>query len=312
MRQGPTGSGARLSSLAPLLFLFAAATILAAAAATILLFHDTGMVGGAFAELSGRRTLAVKLDLPADEPIRLDFVQIYMAPQESNPVARLLLRLETVEDGAPANAQPLHTWRASFSLPQADWYTLPVHRLLEPGSHSLILSFKSEDFPWAPPPLILLDTGRNVPASYNFYGQNFASWQEHYQFWPQPGEVGNLMVRAQITTGEEALWTPTPTPTGTATATPTDTPTPTSMPTATSTATSTVTPTHTPTPTPTHTPTGTPTPTATAAPTATPTHTPTATPTTPPKATPTPTSTATPDPFLYRLWLPQLRLSPAS
>lgn len=292
----------RLSLTLLTLLVLSAGAVFASATETVLLSHDTGVVNGAYDGLNGRRSLAVKLELPAtSKPIRLDFIQIYMAPQGENNMARLFLRLESNQNNAPGATPPLHTWRTSLSLSQAAWYTLPVYHLLESGDQSIILSFKSEDFPWAPAPLIMLDDGRNIPAGHNYYGQNFSDWMEHYQFWADPAMVGNLMVRAQITIGDDALTTttPTPTPTSTPTRTPTRTPTPSSTPTLT----------RTPSPTPTLTRTPTRTLTRTPTPTLTRTLTPTLTLTPPPAPSITPTATPRPDPFPYQLWLPAVSWS---
>ena len=32
-----------------------------------------------------------------------------------------------------------------------------------------------------------------------------ANWLEHYQFWPDPENVGNLMIRANVSTNQDAL-----------------------------------------------------------------------------------------------------------
>ncbi|RME80972.1 MAG: hypothetical protein D6775_14840 [Caldilineae bacterium] len=233
-------------------------------ASSVLLQNDSGTPAGAFDALSGRQSVAVRLSLPpgASSPIRLDTVHIYMAPNGETTQARLLLRLEAVRSEVPDSSQlPPFTMRQTVDLPAAGWYKIPVFFLL-PAEYGpdVIISLKSEDFPWAAPPLIMLDDSRQIPINRNFYGQDFGSWLEHYEFWPQPDEVGHLMIRAGITTGDEAMLTPTATATPTSTTTPTPTITPTSTLTATLPPTNT--PTSTSTPRPTDTPTATPSPTS--------------------------------------------------
>jgi len=242
------------SILLGFLLLLTISTIATARPRTVaLLQNDNGQVGGTFDDLTGRRTLAVRLSLPPrNGPLRLDTLQIYMAPQPGSSTARLFIRLETVAGDVPDSGEPERTWRVTVPLTTAGWYSIPLYHLLISDGDSVIISIKSEDFPWAPPPLIMLDDSQNIEVNRNFYGQNFSSWQEHYQFWPNPESVGHLMMRLAITSGDAALLTPTATPaaTVTATATATNTPTPTATPTSTPTPTGTATPTSTPTSTP--------------------------------------------------------------
>ncbi|NOX60985.1 MAG: DNRLRE domain-containing protein [Chloroflexi bacterium] len=214
------------------------------------LANDSGVVGGHFDNLVGARSVAVRLDFnPADKPIRIDSIEIYLDPPQDAPASwPFLVRFEQIQNNAPSAAQPLFTKRARIRLEQAGWYALPINWNPKDNEYgdSIIISIGSEASPSATPPRLGLDDSLNIPTKRNFYGENFSAWQEHYAFWPDPANVGHLMIRANITTGEDALLTPSPT--ATSTRTPTATPTPTRTPTATRT------------PTPTHTPTATPTP----------------------------------------------------
>jgi hypothetical protein len=240
---------------------------------TLQLANDSGVVGGGFDGLSGTRTVAVRLDFnPASRPIRVDSIAIYLTPQEGGSSSwPLFLRFENIINNAPGG-DPLFTisgLRATLNGP--GWYTVPLPAgwLAPEGGSSLIVSLQSQDFPNRPAPIIGLDDSQNIQQRRNFYGQNFTAWQEHFAFWPDAASVGHLMIRVNVTTGPEALLTPTVTPTftPTATPTPTHTRTPTQTPTRTLTPTHTVTPTRTLTPTHTPTRTVTPTPTATITPT---------------------------------------------
>ena len=213
------------------------------------LANDSGVMGQGYDGLISSRTLAVRLDFgQVERPIRVDSVEIYMAPQENSSASfPVRVRLER-----PLGVRPggviITSKTTRLAVTEAGWYSIPIKTLYEYDDDSLVISLKSEDFPYATPPLIGLDDGVNIPRNFNYYGQNFSSWVEHYAFWPDPENVGNLMIRVSITTGDDVNKTPTATPTSTPTRTPapTDTPTPR--------------PTNTPSPTPTATPTATPLP----------------------------------------------------
>ncbi len=238
------------------------------------LANDSGTLGSAFDEFSGRRTLAVRLDFdPTESPLRIDSVDVYLEPQDgSSSNFPIFVRIEKPLNNAPSDILEF-TKTFRLQIDQAGWYSIPINHTSDSGGSSFIVSLKSWDVPTKPAPLIGLDDSTNIPARYNYYGDNFSAWQEHYLFWDEPETVGNLMVRASISTGDDALYTPTPTATATNTPTPTATATNTPTPTRTPTPTFTPTPTITPSPTLTHTPTLTltPTPTATLTPTITPT-----------------------------------------
>ncbi|MCP4168567.1 MAG: DNRLRE domain-containing protein [Chloroflexi bacterium] len=228
------------------------------------LANDSGTLGSTFDEFSGRRTLAVRLDFdPTESPLRIDSVDVYLEPQDgSNSNFPIFVRIEKPANNAPSGILEF-TKTFRLQIDQAGWYSIPINHTYGSGGSSFIVSLKSWGVPTRPAPLVGLDDSTNIPARYNYYGDNFNAWQEHYLFWDEPETAGNLMVRASISTGDDALYTPTPTATATNTPTLTRTPTPTFTPT----------PTITPSQTLTHTPTLTltPTPTATLTPTITPT-----------------------------------------
>ncbi len=249
----------------------------ASSAVSMTLQNDSGVPATAFTELVGRTSLAVRLTVPpaSGEPIRLDTVRIYIEPQADNQELPLLIRLEAVENEAPANEDPLFTARLRLPLNQPGWIDIPIYYLFDTPPTDIIISFWSEDVPWAKPPLIMIDDSTQIASNRNFFGQSFSAWVEHYSYWPTPEQVGYLMVRAELTTGSDALFTPTPTPS--------------------------LTPTSSPSPTITSSPTVTSSPTATPSPTASPTSQATQTPT--PSATVTPTIS----PVFYTNWLPLIR-----
>ncbi len=226
---------------------FALKNLQAAPADSLLLSNDSGVMSQGYDELKGSRTLAVRLDFgQIERPIRVDTIEIYMAPQENSSASfPIRVRLER-----PAGVRPGGTMITSKALRlaviQPGWYSIPINMLYPYEDNSLVITLKSEDSPYSTPPLIGLDDGTNIPINYNYYGTNFASWVEHYAYWPEPESVGNLMMRVRISTGEDANRTPTPTPSATPTATrtpaPTNTPTPLPSATPTPTATPTATP----------------------------------------------------------------------
>ena len=226
--------------------------LLAAPTDTLQLANDSGVMGQGYGGLQSSRTVAVRLDFgQIQRPIRVDSVEIYLAPQENASQSfPIRIRLERPAGVAPSSgdANLITSQTIRLQVTEAGWYEIPVNTFYTFADSSLIISLKSEDFPTAIPPLVGLDDGENIPRTYNYYGENFSSWQEHYAFWPQPETVGNLMIRANLTTGADANKTPTATPTRTPTATPTATATPTPLPTATASPTPTATPTATPLP----------------------------------------------------------------
>lgn len=231
-------------------------------AATAELANDNGTVGGSYDAFDSGRSIAVRLDFnPANRPLRIDSIAILLEPQPgSAAVFPVTPRVESVVNNTPSGGDPLFTAPAArLQVNRREWYIIPVGFVLPAGENTLIVSLRSDGFPWEKAPRVLLDSSTNIPTRRNFYGQNFGNWLEHYRFW-QPGgaTVGHLMMRVHITTGPEALLTPSPTPT--ATLTPSPTPSPTLTPTLSPT------PTLTPTRTPTRAPTATPTPTATSTP----------------------------------------------
>jgi cell division septation protein DedD len=221
----------------------------AAPADSLQLANDSGVMGQGYGELSSSRTLAVRLAFgQAERPIRVDSVEIYMAPQEGSSASfPVRIRMER-----PAGVHPggviITSKTIRLAVTEPGWYSIPLNMLYEFDDGSLIITLKSEDFPNATPPLIGLDDGTSIPHNYNYYGENFSNWVEHYAFWPDPENMGNLMIRASITTGDDVYKTPTATPTLTPTSTPTPTETPTPRPTRTATPTPTSTPTATPLP----------------------------------------------------------------
>jgi len=227
--------------------------LLAAPSDSLELANDSGVMARGYDELTGNRTLAVRLEFGAVErPIRVDDVLIYLAPQEGMSAQfPIFVRVEQ-----PAGVQPggevITSQSAKLTITQPGWYSIPINYIYPYDDPAMIISIKSNDFPWATPPLVGLDDGKHIPADFNYYGENFTDWVEHYQFWPEPDQVGNLMIRARITTGEDANKTPTPTATVSLTRTPPPSPTPTPLPTNT--------PPASPTPTPTAEPTATPLP----------------------------------------------------
>ncbi|MCO6449235.1 MAG: DNRLRE domain-containing protein [Caldilineales bacterium] len=243
---------------------------------TAQLANDSGVVGSGFDGMAQPRTIAVRLDFSsAQRPVRVDSISVYLTPQEGSSASwPVLLRFERNVNNAPSGGDS--TWYSEdglrVTLDGPGWYEFSLSKpwIVPAGESGIIVSLLSRDFPTAAPPLIGLDNSTNIPTKRNFYGTNFAGWQEHYAFYgANAASTGHLMIRANVVTGPEAL-----TPTATPTSSPTKTPTPTRTPTRTATPTPTITPTPTRTPTRTATPTNTATPTATATPTSTPTATP--------------------------------------
>lgn len=266
----------RFSSLAVVAVFFAAAILLAALrldappvrADAKQLANDSGIVGGRYTTFDSGRLIASRLSFnSADKPIRIDSIDVYMEPQAgSGGSFSVMARLEVMVDDAPSNQEPLFTRVGKVTVTEPGWYRLFFDHVLQTSGNSFMISLLSfgADTAGYKSPAIGLDNSANIPVKRNYYGDGNI-WQEHYKFWPQPATVGHLMMRANITTGPDALLTPSPTPTITPTPTLTPTPTPTITPT--STLTPTVTPTRTVTPTPTATPTPTITPTPTSLPT---------------------------------------------
>ncbi len=223
--------------------------IMAAPADVLQLANDSGVMGQGYGDLKVKRSLAVRLDFGAVErPIRVDSVQIYMAPQEgSSQNFPIRVRMER-PDGAAPGGELITAKVVRLQVTEPGWYEIPINTLFEFNDSSVIVSLKSEDFPYVTPPLIGLDDRTNIPSNHNFYGEDFTNWVEHYSYWPDGANVGNLMIRANISTGQDAVNTPTPTPSNTI------------VPTFTPSRTPTQTPTRTPTPLPTTTPTSTPLP----------------------------------------------------
>ncbi|MCX7852589.1 MAG: hypothetical protein N2383_07360, partial [Caldilineales bacterium] len=188
-------------------------------AATAELANDNGIVGGSYDAFDSGRSIAVRLSFnPANRPLRIDSIAILLEPQPgSAAVFPVTSRVEAVLNDAPAGGDPLFTAPAArLQVNRRDWYVIPVGFVLPAGGNSLIVSLRSDGFPWEKAPRVLLDNSTNVPTKRNFYGQNFGNWVEHYRFWqPNGAAVGHLMMRVHITTGPEALLTPSPTPTAT-------------------------------------------------------------------------------------------------
>ena len=223
--------------------------------------NDSGVVGGSYEGLVLGKSIAVRLDLPAQRPIRVDSISFYMEPQPNSTVDFPVgVRLEGIVNNAPGGDPEYTVLGVRFKVEARGWYTVPVGHVLI-NTQGLIVSLDPHLSPTAVPPRLLLDNSTNIPTKRNFYAlKKWSDWKEHYDFYkPNGAAKGHLMVRVNVTTGAEALFTPTPTPTLTPTATRTPTPT------------RTLTPTTTPSPT------LTPTPTRTATATATLTTTPTAT-----------------------------------
>lgn len=233
-------------------------------AATTELANDNGVVGGSYDAFDSGRSIAVRLDFPSSaRPLRIDGIAVLLEPQPGSAlVFPVTPRVETVVNNAPGSGDPLFTAPAvRLQVDRRDWYFIPVGFVLPAGGNSLIVSLRSDGFPWEKAPRVLLDSSTAIPTHRNFYGQNFGNWLEHYRFWqPNGAVIGHLMMRTSITTGPEALLTPSPTPTATLTPSPTPSPTPTPTLSPTPTATPTRTPTRAPTATPTSTPTPTPLP----------------------------------------------------
>ncbi len=233
-------------------------------AATAELANDNGMVGGSYDAFDSGRSIAVRLNLPSSaRPLRIDGIVVLLEPQPGSAlVFPVTPRVETVVNNAPGSGDPLFTAPAvRLQVDRRDWYFIPIGFVLPTADSSIIVSLRSDGFPWEKAPRVLLDSSTAIPTNRNFYGQNFGNWQEHYRFWqPNGAAIGHLMLRAHITIGPEALLTPTPTPTATLTPSPTPSPTPTPTLSPTPTATRTPTPTRAPTATPTSTPTATPLP----------------------------------------------------
>jgi len=229
--------------------LFTQQSLRAAPADSLQLANDSGVMGQGYDELSGSRTLAVRLDFgQVERPIRVDSVEIYIAPQEGSSASfPVRVRLERPAGFGPGG-EMITSKAVRLAVTEAGWYSIPIGFVYPYDDSSLIISLKSEDSPWSTPPLIGLDNGVSIPRSYNYYGEDFDDWVEHYAYWPDPETVGNLMIRVTITTGDDVNKTPTATPTSTPTQTPTPTETPTPLPTSTPSSTPTVTPTATPLP----------------------------------------------------------------
>jgi len=244
-----------LLAIPPILLVLIAAfsrqALWAAPTDSLELANDSGVMARGYDEFKGSRTLAVRLEFGgAERPIRVDSVWVYLAPQEGgNARFPLLARLERPSGLQPGSGSDtvLISRNITLSLTEAGWYEIPFDFIYPYDDPALIVTIKSNDFPWATPPLVGLDDGVDIPAYFNYYGENFSDWVEHYRYWPQPEQVGHLMIRARISTGEDANKTPTPTAISTQTPSPT----------------ATLTPTPTPMPSPTASPTATPTPTAT-------------------------------------------------
>ncbi len=189
---------------------------LAAPVDSLQLANDSGVIGQGYGELKTDRTLAVRLDFgQIERPIRVDSVDIYMAPREGSSASfPVRMRVER-PSGVRPGGSVITSKTIRLAVVEAGWYNIPISTLYEYDDGSVIISLKSEDFPYATPPLIGLDDSENIPRNFNYYGQNFSNWVEHYAFWPDPENVGNLMIRVNITTGEDVYKTPTATPTAT-------------------------------------------------------------------------------------------------
>lgn len=249
--------------------------------ATVQLKNDSGVVGGGYDAFATGKAVAVRLDFnPANKPLRIDSIEVMMEPQaDSSTNFPVTARVEYVVNNAPSGNPdaPFTVAGTRLHVVERGWYTIPVGFVYGETGSSLIVSLRSDDYPWVNPPRLLLDNSTNIQVRRDWYGQNFAAWVEHYSFWqPNGAATGYLMIRVNTTTGPDALKTPTVTPTITPTATPSPTATPTRTPTATATrpVTPSVTPTITPSRTATSTLTVTPTRTSTRSPTPTVTPTP--------------------------------------
>ncbi len=216
---------------------------------SLQLANDSGVMGQGYNGLSGSRTLAVRLDFgQAERPIRVDSIEIYMAPQENASASfPVRVRLERPAGTGPGG-EMITSKAVRLAVTEAGWYSIPIDFIYPYNDSALVISLKSEDSPWSTPPLIGLDDSVSIPRYYNYYGEDFDNWVEHYAYWPDPETIGNLMIRVTITTGDDVNKTPTATPTSTPTQTPVPTDTPTPLPTSTPTATPTSTPTATPLP----------------------------------------------------------------
>ena len=218
--------------------------------------NDNGTVGGKYTDFVSGRMIAVRLDFrPTDLPVRIDSIDIALEPQSgSSSQFAVIARVEQNVNDTPAGRDPLFTRWSQVTVDKADWYSIPLGYVVTSGT-SLIIGLQSSS---TTPPTVRLDSSVNIPRKRNFYGDRYGNWKEHYNFWPNAATVGHLMMRASVTTGPDAIATPSSTPT----ATPLPTATP--IPTPTSTRPPTFTPP--PTPTATRTPTLTPAPTSTALP----------------------------------------------
>jgi len=232
-------------------------SVMAEPIGTALLANDSGVKVSAYDGLTLNQSVAVRFDVsPSDLPVRIDTLEIGLdVGGDTMSSWPLLMRIESVVNNTPSGA-PLFSARVRVELDQSGWYSIPIQPFTVAGGSSLIISIKTENY--GIPPGIWLDDSTSIQAKRNFYGVNAANWQEHYQFWPDPENVGHLMIRANVSTNQDAVSTRTPTPTITNTPSRTPTPTPTITPSPTATVPPTITPTFTPTLT--LTPTITPTP----------------------------------------------------
>ena len=224
--------------------------LMAAPEDVLELANDSGVMAQGYDQLVGKRTLAVRLEFGAVErPIRVDAVRVYLAPQEGmGDSFPIFVRVER-PSGTRPGGEMITSKAIRLTVTEPGWYEIPIQFLYPYDDPAVIITIKSDDFPWATPPLVGLDDGTNIPAGYNYYGENFTNWVEHYGFWTQPETVGNLMIRARIATGEDAENPPPPPATATGPPPPpTETPTPTATPTP---IVTTPPPTSTPPPTPT-------------------------------------------------------------
>ncbi len=180
---------------------------------SLQLANDSGVMGQGYNGLSGSRTLAVRLDFgQAERPIRVDSIEIYMAPQENASASfPVRVRLERPAGTGPGG-EMITSKAVRLAITEAGWYSIPIDFIYPYNDSALVISLKSEDSPWSTPPLIGLDDSVSIPRYYNYYGEDFDNWVEHYAYWPDPETIGNLMIRVTITTGDDVNKTPTATP----------------------------------------------------------------------------------------------------
>lgn len=248
-----------------LLTLFSHPQVQAEPRGFVQLHNDSGTVGTSTIALTNTstevRSVAVRLDiLGLETPVRIDSLTLYLEPQDDTPRSfPLFVRIESMSQNRPANSgDPYRTWSVRIPLDGAGWYEVPLTPawIVEGLNESFILSLVSQDLPWLLPPLLRLDDSTNIEVNRNFYGERFSAWQEHYSFWPNPEEIGHLMIRVNVATGADSLKTATITATPTPSPSPTTTPTLTLTSTPTSSVTATPVPTQTPTLMPTEVPKG--------------------------------------------------------